>query len=255
MYQLVVGLLDPYRLLLVIITAAIVLLWRKRAGACRSLIFLTLAFAALVILNLPVVGYFALGSLEWQYPPAGPRASDADAIVVLSGSVMPPDRFRRHTELGTTTLQRCVRAAELYHEGKALPVLVAGGKPGPEIPGDSAALAMHDFLVSMGVSQTDLIMESSSRSSHENAIESFKILSRRGMRKIILVTDAVHLRRAVSCFENRGIEIVPAGCHYRATEIEYRLSDFPPSPDAASCCLVAFHEWMGVVYYRMRGWI
>ena len=255
MYHIVVGLVEPYRLLFLLMGLAIGNLWLRRQETRRRLLLLTLAYASCTMISLPMVGYLALASLEWRYPPLGTRPADADAIVVLSGYVRSPDKFRSHAELGAGTVYRCLQAAQVYHQGKALPVLVSGGNVDPEASGPTAAQVMHDFLISIGVQERDLITEDKSRTTYENAVESFTRLKQRGLKKIILVTDAAHMYRAVRCFRNQGIEVVPSGCNYQATEFEYSLFDFLPSPSGAGGCLEAFHEWLGVAFYRLKGWI
>jgi uncharacterized SAM-binding protein YcdF (DUF218 family) len=54
-----------------------------------------------------------------------------------------------------------------------------------------------DFLVEHGVKRADLIVEKGARSTYENALESRKLLERREIREVILVTEATHMRRAV----------------------------------------------------------
>ena len=255
MYHIVAGFVEPYRLLFLLTGLAIANLWRKRQESRRRLLLLTLAFAACALVSLPMVGYLALASLEWRYPPLVTLPADSDAIVVLSGYVRSPDKYQPHAELGAGTMYRCLQAAEVYHQGKALPVLVSGGKVNPDAAGPTAAQAMRDFLISIGVRERDLITEDESRTTYENAVESVKKLKQRGLKKIILVTEAAHMYRAVRCFRSQGIEVVPAGCNYRATEFGYSLFDFLPSPSGAGGCREAFHEWLGVAYYRLKGWI
>lgn len=255
MYHIVAGLIQPYPLFFLLTGLAIGSLWRRRQETRRRLLLLTLAFTACTIASLPAVGYLTIGSLEWRYPPLTTRPPDAEAIVVLSGYVRPPGRYRPHAELGADTLFRCLQTAEVYHQGKALPVLVSGGKVDSARPGPSDAEAMRDFLISIGVKEQDLTMEEGSRTTHENAVESCRKLRQKGIDKVILVTDATHMQRALGCFRKQGIEVVPCGARYRATEFEWSLFDFLPSPSGAGGCLEAFHEWVGLTYYRLRGWI
>jgi uncharacterized SAM-binding protein YcdF (DUF218 family) len=51
--------------------------------------------------------------------------------------------------------------------------------------------------VEHGVKRADLIVEKGARSTHENALETRKLLERREIREVILVTEATHMRRAV----------------------------------------------------------
>jgi uncharacterized SAM-binding protein YcdF (DUF218 family) len=200
------------------------------------------------------VAYLALGSLEWRYPPRAPGPTSAQAIVVLSAGALHADAVRIRDELTEPSLVRCLQAAEVYHHQEPrLPVLVTGGNLDRHARGRPDADLMRDFLVTLGVGPADLIVENAARSTYENALESRKLLERRGIREIILVTDASHMLRAVRCFRKQGIAATPSACRHRATEFRWSLAQFLPSPGAAGSCLDTAHEWLGLAWYLMRG--
>ena len=252
MYRFAVNLAQPYALLFLLSGLALVRLWRRREPRGRP-VLLALSLAALVALSTPAFSHLALGSLEWQYPPAGPRPADADAIVVLSGGARAAEATGGEVELDEDSFHRCCHAARLYHQGKPCPVLVSGGKVDPEWDGPPFAELMGAFLVQLGVRESDLILETSSRTTYENAVESGKLLQRHGLRRVVLVTDAVDLYRAVRCFRKQGIDPVPSASFYRTGTFEWSLFSFLPSPGAARGCQRAWHEWCGVLWYRLQG--
>ncbi len=173
--------------------------------------------------------------------------------MVLSGYIHVVDKEGTRVELGGDTLYRCLRAAEVYRQGKPCPVLVSGGKVNPEAPGPTLAAAMRDFLLRQGVAEEDLIVEDRSTTTYENAVESCRLLEERGLHKIVLVTDAAHMYRAADCFRKQGAEVVPCGCRYRATGMEWSPWAFVPNPAAAGASQEALHEWLGTAWYRLRG--
>ena len=86
-----------------------------------------------------------------------------------------------------------VYAARLYHQGKPRLIVVSGGKVDAGVPGPTLAQAMRDLLVGQGIKENDLLVEDQSRTTYENALLTAKILSRRGIRQIVLVTSAVDM--------------------------------------------------------------
>src|SRR5262249_52139316 len=153
-------------------------------GPRGALLAVTVAFLALVVGSLPSVGHLALGSLEWQYPPQEPAT--ADAVVVLGGGGLPPDSVRPEPEMDASCIRRCLHAAALYHRRPCL-LLVSGGKPDPTASGPAWSEVMRDFLVRLGVPGEHLVVEGSSRTTFENAVESAHILRGRHITKIALV--------------------------------------------------------------------
>jgi uncharacterized SAM-binding protein YcdF (DUF218 family) len=253
MYEVVVALLRPYTVFCLILLVAVVNLWWRRRETRGRLLLLTIPFVVLQLVSTPAVAHLALGSLEWRYPPLEIRPSDCQAIVVLAGGILPPDEVRDRTELADDTRLRCLYAAELYRQGPACPVLVSGGKVDPEDPGPSHARVMAEFLKTQGVAVADLIVEESSRTTYENAVESARQLKERRLNKIVLVVDAVDMVRASGCFTRQGFEVTAAACHYRARPFQFTPLTLVPNAGAVRNCERAWHEWLGILWYSCWG--
>jgi uncharacterized SAM-binding protein YcdF (DUF218 family) len=253
MYHFVVELAQPAFLLGLLILLAVANLWRKRRETRRRLLLLTVPLVLLTLWCTPVMSHLAIASLESPYPPLAERPADAEAIVVLAGYIHVLDEAGTQVELGGDTLYRCLRAAELYRQGKPCPVVLSGGKVNPGSPGPPLAVAMRDFLRQQGVSDSDLVVEDRSGTTYENAVETRRLLDGRGIHRVVLVTDAAHLGRAVACFRKQGIDVVPCGCRYRTGRMEWSVGAFVPDLGSAGGCQEALHEWLGVLWYRLQG--
>jgi uncharacterized SAM-binding protein YcdF (DUF218 family) len=253
MKRLLLDLAQPTVFLSLLTLLAAANLWRKRKENRGRLLWLTVPLVLLVLWCMPATSYLALGLLEWSNPPLQRRPADTEAIVVLSGYLRVATSGGTQVELGEDTLCRCVRAAEVYRDGKRCPVVVSGGKFDAAAPGPALAVAMGDFLRRQGVAEDDLIVEDRSLTTYQNAVESCRLLDERGIHKIVLVTDAAHLDRAVACFRKQGAEVIPCGCRYRALGIDWSLRAFLPDPTAARGTQDALHEWLGSAWYRVQG--
>ncbi len=140
-----------------------------------------------------------------------------DVIVVLGAAVGPAGG-------PSAALRRRVAEGVRRLEAGAAPVLLlSGGKGGG--PGDvkvggvpAEAEVMRDLAlaagvaaggaagVAAGVPEERLVLETESRSTLENARCSARIMRARGWRRALVVTDAVHLPRALMAFRALGIE-------------------------------------------------
>jgi uncharacterized SAM-binding protein YcdF (DUF218 family) len=247
--------LQPFLLLLLVIGALVAVLWRRRGDLKWRLWVLTVAYVALVLFCLPAVTYISMKGLESQFPPLEQRPTDAGAIIVLAGGIRRADSVRLRPELTDDTLYRCLHAAELYHAGPTCPVIATGGALEPGGPEPPVAPSMRDLLVRLGVRAEDIITEERSRTTFENAREVKPLLAGLGVRKAVLVTEAMHMPRSVATFRRLGIDVVPAGCHYQATEFRWEIASFVPTARAGGIGSQAFHEWLGLLWYRLRGWV
>jgi len=253
MYLLTVKLLDPFTLLFLITAVALANLWWKRKESRLRLLFFTIPFVLLMLYCTPVTTYISAGWLELQYPKIQERPEYTEAIVVLSGGASQPKKAHEQPRLGGNTLYRCIRAAELYHNGSPCPIVVSGGKVNLSRHGVADAHLMKDFLIKMDIPKKDIIVEDKSMDTYENASESFRLLKLRRITRIVLVTDAIHLFRASICFRNQGFEVFPAGCYYRTSELQFDIFQFLPRISAARTNHAVFHELLGFVWFKLRG--
>jgi uncharacterized SAM-binding protein YcdF (DUF218 family) len=253
MYHFVVDLLEPHTFLTLLVGLALFRLWRKRRDPTRRLTSLLISLAALALISTPAVVHLAVLSLEGGLTPLAERPADVQAVVVFAAGVHGPDGPRVRHEMDEDTLDRCLEAVRLYRQGEPCLVVVCGGKADADDPGPSAAGLMAGFLNQLGVKESDLLRDERSRNTYENAVECAAILHAQGIRRVVLVVDAVDMFRAAACLRKQGIDVVPAPCHYRATTFRLSLFSFIPTPGAARGFQRVWHEWLGFAWYRLRG--
>lgn len=234
-------LLPPLNLLLVGGLGLLLLARRPRLG--KALVFV--ALAGLWLLSTPLVAARFLDSLAPPFQALD--GSEAEAIVILGGG-----RVRDSLEYGgdtvkTFTLERLRHGARLARQLRK-PVLVTGGAPEGE--GVPEAQLMR-ALMRDEYRQPVRWMEARSRNTRENAYYSAEILTRAGVRRIYLVSHAWHLARAMPEFERAGLTVVPAGTGYKRHGTA-ELFDFIPNAQALQNSYLASHEWIGLLWYRLR---
>ncbi|MBN1589827.1 MAG: YdcF family protein [Pirellulales bacterium] len=253
MYHAATLLVEPFAFGLVCLLLATACLWRRRRGRRRRLIVLTIVVVLLIVSCTELVGNPAIGSLEWRYPADAPLPDKADAIVVLGSSARVSGEDDAAVELDGASVFRCMKAADVYHRAGPCLVVASGGKSRPSVPGPPVARAMKDFLVRLKVDPADIVVEDGSRTTYENAVETWRRLEGRGFERIVLVTDAAHLLRAERCFEAVGCPVTPVGANYRAGRFAWTLETFVPSAGGVSKMQQAFHEWTGLLWYGLQG--
>jgi uncharacterized SAM-binding protein YcdF (DUF218 family) len=78
----------------------------------------------------------------------------------------------------------------------------------------------------------------------QNARNSVRLLAAAGVKRIVLVTHATHMRRAVHEFTDAGVEVVPAPVGMYSAR-NYGISRYIPSPDAMQRAYSAIYELLG----------
>jgi uncharacterized SAM-binding protein YcdF (DUF218 family) len=100
--------------------------------------------------------------------------------------------------LGGGGPERPERATELFKAGEA-PLIICSGL------GDDRA--HRAFLVGAGVPAADILLESKSNTTRENAEFTIALLRARHLTNAIIVTSWYHSRRALACFEHYAPDI------------------------------------------------
>lgn len=220
------------------------LLWRRRPRLAYGL--LLTGTLALWLLATPIVARWLIVPLEGEVVRAA-DVSAAQAIVVLGGG-----RYRDAPEYGGDTIDEKsllrVRYAARLQRATGLPLLVTGGMPdgGTRSEGE----IMRDVLrEEFGVPVRWVEMRSNTTA--ENTRYSAELLKADGISRVLVVTHAAHLPRAIAAFARVGIDARPAGTFFHGTERELTTFDFLPLNYRDSS--YAIHEWIGLLWYRLRG--
>lgn len=259
------GLLSPWLLppvSLYLLAAVGLLLAGRWPRLGRWLIVLSLISG--IGLSMPLFADRLMGWVEAPYtvldpPPLRlPQARQAawrnkpdqapQAIVVLSGGTLTDGTAStRPNRIGGYSLERIVHARRVARL-TGLPVLITGGVP--PYGGEAEARIMR------GVLEGDLAwpvkwIETKSRDTQENAAFTQEILQPLGIRRVLLVTHAFHMRRAQSVFEREGFTVTPAPHSFLAGPTRFNWLQLIPTLDAIAASRLALREIIGMVWYRM----
>jgi uncharacterized SAM-binding protein YcdF (DUF218 family) len=246
-------LFDPLTLAIVLAACAL-LAWKRRRLAFRLLVA---AIALLLVFTSRVTVGALVGSLENQYRDSGLDVPPAQAIVVLGGTIQMPSAIHHLTGLVDPS-DRLLVAFRLYRSGKAPLVFCSGGNNpiGGQTGKAPGALWMARLLEEWNIPSTGVQIEGGSIDTHENAIRSYQVLAPLGIRRILLVTSAMHMPRAAGAFRKAGFEVIAAPADFRTGWDEPNvLLRWLPSADNLRNSDAALQEWLGIAMYRLRGWI
>ena len=177
-----------------------------------------------------------------------PKDAAAQAIVILTaGRLENNPEYQGQDRPDYIALARLHYGAHLYRV-TGLPILVTGGL-GPSYgfkealaPGMKRALET-DFLVPVRW------LEQQASTTDENASFSAKILKQAGIQRVLLVTDAMHMRRSRIAFEKAGLEVISAPTFFleSAPFDPFRLL---PGAENLRRSHYAVYEWLGLIWYR-----
>lgn len=153
-----------------------------------------------------------------------------------------------------TAGDRLVESYALYRQckqtGNDCKLIVSGGDASHV--GKTEAAVYGGSLLRMGVDREDLMLEARSMSTWQNALFVQPMLKAYAPQRVVLVTSAMHMRRAQEAFEHFGIDVLPVRAGYVGSRYTWL-------PDSRNLALTdaSLHEYAGVLVYGIynaMGW-
>ncbi len=178
-------------------------------------------------------------------------------VGIILGGVIQGDTELKDRAFFSRGADRVYHTAILYKKGLVEHIFVSGGTGRLIDIGQKEAEEIVEVLEVMGVNPEDITYESSSRNTHENAIETIKALAGRYKpEECLLITSASHMRRARACFEKQGFPL-----DVFSVDIYTHKRHFTPDllfiPNAGA--MVIWHklvkEWVGYAAYWVMGYV
>lgn len=251
--KILTHILLPPGCILIALTAGILLLVAKKRKGATILICLTTT--AFFLLSFQPFASMILRPLEDAHAPLPPTEvldpadfAQYQLIVVLGGgSIARSPEAGSKAVLVDSGLKRAEYGLALAKK-LGLPLLYSAGIVYEQEGAEPESEAARRFWLSLGIKDSMILVENSSRNTYENA-ELTKKLARG--KKILLVTSACHMPRSVQSFRKKGVEVRPAPTDYRATRIPFVWAEYFPSIDAFQNSYRALHEYVGMAYYAL----
>lgn len=175
---------------------------------------------------------------------------EADAIVVLSGMIRAIE-----TKVGfkyelTEASDRILAGVELLKEKRA-PVLVLTQGKLPWSMGLSEGEYLRTLAIRLGVPKTRIVLTELVQNTDQEAKAVKKIFPTRDSR-VILVTSAYHMPRAIKVFEAAGLNVTPFAVDFLNGASSVTIMDFIPAVSALSDNSFFFREMLGRFFYRLK---
>lgn len=144
-------------------------------------------------------GWFAvLATLIWRCG-ARDHATQSDCIIILGAAV-------QGTTPSPVFAERIRHGVDLYHAGLAPKLLFTGGVGVGQKHSEGSV--GRSVAAQQGVPVGDILIEEQSRTTLQNLSEARSVMRKHGLRSAILVSDPLHLKRAMTMAADLGIEAV-----------------------------------------------
>ncbi len=194
---------------------------------------------------------------KWEGPLTNPNTlQHYDGIIVLGGL----SSYQSSTERiqFNSAADRLFQGIELYKKGLADKFIFTGGSARIVVRERKEGDYIKDYLELIGIPADSTLVEWNSRNTHENAIETYKMLKEINAEngRYLLITSGFHMKRALACFQKAHINVTP----YVSDPLQSTLNPnfieaISPSAAALATWERLIREWVGLTAYKLKGFI
>lgn len=237
----------PFPLFFYLTLCGAVLLWLQKVRSAK--IFITIAVIILMITSNHPFSDSLVAPLEGKYTPLSDQevsslGENAQYIVILGSYYSKRADLPVGSRHSPSQLFRVIEGIRLYRLLPGSRLIVSGGGGVP-----SEAEGMSELLQSLGVKRGDILLETRSENTYEQALSIREMI---GEVPIVLVTSAVHMPRAVALFERAGFKPVPSPAEYLLT-CDKPSTSLLPSRSALKGSEAAIYEYLGSLKEHLLG--
>ncbi|KAB0464633.1 MULTISPECIES: envelope biogenesis factor ElyC [Vibrio] len=237
----------PAMLILAFLGLALVMFTINRKTGC--LITLS-ALCGIFLIAFQPVSSQLLMPMERQHTAFLPVDDTVDYVMVLGSGHVVDDQIPPTSELSRTGLMRLsegIRILRLYPGAK---LILSGYGGGTEV---SNARMMAKVALALGVAKPDIILLETAKDTWEEARQAAAFVKHKRM---VLVTSASHMTRALNEFNAAGMDPLPAPTNYLAQEgIVEPWNKYMPKALYLEQTERYWHETMGLVWQNLRDWL
>ncbi|MFZ3000414.1 MAG: YdcF family protein [Undibacterium umbellatum] len=167
-------------------------------NAKRLVVFLVLLLLAAYIQVLLSIAYYpALLSQKF----AEPGKIKADAAIVLGASVW-------KDKPSPVFAERIKHGIQLYKNGQVPYLIFTGGLSAGDSLSESAAA--RQYAMAEGVPAAQILIEETSTNTWQNLAQSCRLMQEHKLHKVLIVSDPLHMKRAMSMADDLRIHAISA---------------------------------------------
>lgn len=208
--------------------------------------------------SLPVVGEGLIGRLERVYPRwRVAEAPAADVVLVLGGTMGPPVAAG-YLPNWADAVERFEGGVALVQAGRAPQLLFTGAPRSADGAGESEGAAMRALAIARGVPAGRIDVTGPVGNTADEARALARWCAERGVRRVLVVSSAWHLPRAMRQLRRSGLELTAFPVDFRATTAGRKALPYmdwlPSAGGGLALTETALREVYGIAFYTVTGW-
>ncbi|MFA0086321.1 envelope biogenesis factor ElyC [Vibrio sp. 10N.261.51.F12] len=237
----------PAMLILGFLGLALIMFTARRRIGCMIIL---VSLCGIFLIAFQPLSSRLLMPLERQYKPFLPINETIDYVMVLGGGHTVDDDLPPTSQLSRTSLMRLSEGIRIMRMYPGAKMILSGYAGGTDV---SHARMMAKVALGLGVAKSEIILLETAKDTWEEARQATAFVKNR---KLVLVTSASHMQRAMYEFESAGLVPYPAPTNFLAQkDIEQAWQKYTPQARYLEQTERYWHETMGLAWQRLRDWV
>jgi len=240
------SLLMPLPAFLIIgLVGLLLVMFTMRRGAGCLLIFAS--FTGIFLSSFQPVANYLLMPMEREHKGFLPVEGSIDYVMVLGNGHVVDDDIPPTSELSRTALMRLsegIRVLRMYPGAK---LILSGYAGGSEM---SHARMLAKVALALGVAKSDIILLETAKDTWEEARQAAVFVANK---RLVLVTSASHMSRALVEFNDAGLKPYPAPTNFLASDAEMQpWNKYRPGAQYLEWTETYWYETLGTWWQTLR---
>lgn len=225
----------------------LVMFTTKRKTGCVIILF---SYITLFLASFQPISSRLLMPLERQYHSFLPVEGNVNYILVLGSGHVVDDSLPLTSQISRTALMRLAEGIRINRMYPGSKLILSGYAGGTNI---SHARMLAKVALSLGVAKSDIVLMESARDTWEEARQTAAYI---GSSRLVLVTSASHMPRAMIEFKAAGLTPIPAPTNYLAQkEISQFWLKYTPGSLYLEQTEIYWHETIGMWWHYLTNWV
>jgi uncharacterized SAM-binding protein YcdF (DUF218 family) len=237
-----------------IIVATCLALFSKNAKRKKG------ALISLLTILILASNTFFINTLYSAYEMPQSELKGHYSLAIILGGGMVKEQQEDVTRINVAeSADRFLQPAILLKQGKIDKILITGGNTSIGnliIDKSNETIKVKKLLITLGIPEEKIFTENHARNTHENAVNSKRIIDSLNIKgPILLVTSALHMRRTEACFNKVGLKCIPYVVDSKKKDTKLRiLENIIPSERELYKLSYLIRELSGFIIYRFMGY-
>ena len=151
--------------------------------------------------------------------------------------------------------ERLTESIRLYRKGRVKKLFISGDASASDPDHPEAKRVFLQYMQDMGVKAEDIVIDDLSKNTREGALRTplFLGANYKGENSL-LVTSAVHMRRAMACYRKAGMNPIPYAV-LPPVPYQFKITNFGIGSMNLEKWSLLIHELIGMALYRLMGYV